>query len=48
MEVRMGTLSLLLLFMYPDATNTPQKGRDAFAILWLRVADSYIHKIWLP
>lgn len=43
MEVRMGTLSLLLLFMCPDASDTPQKGQDAVAILWLRVANSYIH-----
>lgn len=43
MEVRMGTLSLLLLFMCPDVSDTPQKGQSAVAILWLKVANSCIH-----
>lgn len=41
MEVRMGTLSLLLPCMCPNASGTPQKGQGAIAILWLRETDSY-------
>lgn len=41
-EVRMGTSSLLLLSVCPNAMDTPQKDQDAVAILWLRVTDSYM------